>query len=50
MTRRPLTRILAAGLALTLLAAACSDDDGGDEATDTSTTAAEGWGTQPNPR
>jgi putative iron-regulated protein len=43
MRHRPLTRILAAGLALTLLGAACSDDDGGDdEATDTSTTAADG--------
>lgn len=44
MRHRPLTRILAAGLALTLLGAACSDDDGGDddEATDTSATAADG--------
>ncbi|HEX7131471.1 MAG TPA: imelysin family protein [Iamia sp.] len=43
MRQRPLTRILAAGLALTLLGAACSDDDdGGDEATGTSTTVADG--------
>ncbi len=46
MRQRPLTRILAAGLALTLLGAACSDDDGGDEATDTSTTAADGATTE----
>jgi putative iron-regulated protein len=39
MRTRPLTRILAAGLALTLLGAACSDDDddgGDDDASDTS--------------
>lgn len=49
MRQRPLTRILAAGLALTLLgAAACSDDDEGDEATeDTSTTAADDATTEP---
>jgi len=41
MRNRPLTRLLAAGLALTLLGAACSDDDGDDESTDTSTTAAD---------
>ena len=46
MRTRPLTRILAVGLALTLLGAACSDDDGGDEATDTSTTAADGATTE----
>ncbi|QYG92179.1 iron-regulated protein [Iamia sp. SCSIO 61187] len=44
MTRRPLHRILAAGLALALLgAAACSDDDGGDDDT-SATTAADGGG------
>lgn len=45
MNNRPLTRILAAGLALTLLGAACSDD-GDDEATDdtSETTAAAGDG------
>lgn len=43
MTRRPLHRLMAAGLALALLgAAACSDDDGGDDAT--ATTGAEGGG------
>jgi putative iron-regulated protein len=42
MRNRSLTRLLAAGLALTLLGAACSDDDGGDEeSTATSTTAAD---------
>jgi putative iron-regulated protein len=41
MRQRPLTRILAAGLALSLLGAACSDDDG-DEATDSPTTSADG--------
>ncbi|HEV7721452.1 MAG TPA: imelysin family protein [Iamia sp.] len=47
MRNRPLTRLLAAGLALTLLGAACSDDDGGDdESTDTSTTAADGATTE----
>lgn len=41
--KQPLTRLLAAGLALTLLGAACSDDDGGDAAEDpTTTTAADG--------
>ncbi|HEU5151429.1 MAG TPA: imelysin family protein, partial [Iamia sp.] len=41
MRQRPLTRILAAGLALALLGAACSDDDGGDEDA-TATTADDG--------
>jgi putative iron-regulated protein len=46
MRHRTTTRLLAAGLALTLLgAAACSDDDGDDTSTDASTTTAASEGT-----